>query len=45
MTDTRTTTDDGRIDGKSTRIIRALAQTDTDPTEGDAPAVIDPKGG
>lgn len=45
MTDTKTTTDDGRTDGKTTRIIRALAQTDADLSESNARAMIDPKAG
>jgi hypothetical protein len=44
MTDTRTTTDDGRTDGKTTRSIRALARTDSESSESDS-ATIDPKDG
>lgn len=45
MTDAQTTTDDGRTAGKTTRTIQALAQAHTDPSEGNAPTMIDPKGG
>lgn len=45
MTDTRITTDDGSTAGKTTRTIRALARSSPGPSESDAIAFIDPKGG